>query len=112
MKLNFRPKLLDTLPGYGRAAFVGDLSAGITLYPESKATPVRAIDMIESVSAQRVWLNSACDWGHSDPLSVPKAAQEMRRRGHSAAAIDRLVYGNPVKFLSQSPRFQDPAAQA
>jgi predicted metal-dependent TIM-barrel fold hydrolase len=86
--------------------------AGITLYPESKATPVRAIDMIESVSAQRVWLNSACDWGHSDPLSVPKAAQEMRRRGHSAAAIDRLVYGNPVKFLSQSPRFQDPAAQA
>ncbi|MEY3130952.1 MAG: hypothetical protein RLY12_1324, partial [Verrucomicrobiota bacterium] len=49
---------------------------------------------------------------HSDPLSVPKAAQEMRRRGHSAAAIDRLVYGNPVKFLSQSPRFKDPAAQA
>ena len=44
--------------------------------------------------------------------SVPKAAQEMRRRGHSAAAIDRLVYGNPVKFLSQSPRFKDPAAQA
>ena len=86
--------------------------AGITLYPESKSTPVRAVDMIESVSAQRVWLNSACDWGHSDPLSVPKAAQEMRRRGHSAAAIDRLVYGNPVKFLSQSPRFQDPAAQA
>ncbi len=31
MKLNFRPKLLDTLPGYGRAAFVGDLSAGITV---------------------------------------------------------------------------------
>lgn len=86
--------------------------AGITLYPESKSTPVRAVDMIEAVSGQRVWLNSACDWGHSDPLSVPKAAQEMRRRGHSAAAIDRLVYGNPVKFLSQSPRFKDPAAQA
>ncbi|MHB1374545.1 MAG: SulP family inorganic anion transporter [Thauera sp.] len=31
MKLNFRPKLLDTLPGYGRTAFVGDLSAGITV---------------------------------------------------------------------------------
>ncbi len=31
MKLEFRPKLLDTLPGYGRAAFVGDLSAGITV---------------------------------------------------------------------------------
>ncbi len=31
MKINFRPKLLDTLSGYGRAAFVGDLSAGITV---------------------------------------------------------------------------------
>ncbi|WP_345794606.1 SulP family inorganic anion transporter [Thauera sp. JM12B12] len=31
MKLEFRPKLLDTLPGYGRAAFAGDLSAGITV---------------------------------------------------------------------------------
>ena len=27
----FRPKLLDTLPGYGRAAFTHDLSAGITV---------------------------------------------------------------------------------
>ena len=91
---------------------IATVSAGITLYPESKATPTRAVDMIEAVAAQRVWLNSACDWGHSDPLSVPKAAQEMRRRGHSATAIDNLVYGNPVKFLSQNSRFKAPAAQA
>jgi predicted metal-dependent TIM-barrel fold hydrolase len=84
--------------------------AGITLYPESKATPVRAVDMLENFASQRVWLNSACDWGHSDPLAVPKAMQEMRRRGHSAAAIDSLVYGNPVRFLSQSPNFKDPQA--
>lgn len=31
MKIQFRPKLLDTLPGYGRAAFTQDLSAGITV---------------------------------------------------------------------------------
>ncbi len=31
MKIQFRPKLLDTLHDYGRAAFVGDLSAGITV---------------------------------------------------------------------------------
>jgi len=84
--------------------------AGITLYPESKASPQRAVDMIETISAQRVWLNSACDWGHSDPLSVPKAALEMRRRGHSSAAIDRLVFGNPVEFLSQCPKFIPPEA--
>ena len=31
MNIQFRPKLLDTLPGYGRAAFTHDLSAGITV---------------------------------------------------------------------------------
>jgi predicted metal-dependent TIM-barrel fold hydrolase len=80
--------------------------AGITLYPESKCTPARAIDIIETSGDQRIWLNCACDWGHSDPLAVPKTALEMRRRGHSAEAIDHLIYGNPLKFLSQSPKFR------
>lgn len=31
MTFSFRPKLLDTLPGYGKGAFAGDLSAGITV---------------------------------------------------------------------------------
>ncbi|MDR2261707.1 MAG: STAS domain-containing protein [Azoarcus sp.] len=31
MNFPFRPKLLDTLPGYGRSAFFQDLSAGITV---------------------------------------------------------------------------------
>ena len=83
--------------------------AGITLYPESKCTPARAIDMVEVYSAERVWLNCACDWGHSDPLAVPKTAVEMRRRGHGAAEIDRLIYANPLKFLGQSPKFKLPA---
>jgi len=80
--------------------------AGITLYPESKATPNRAIDMMELYGSERLWLNSACDWGHSDPLAVPKTALEMRRRGYSAAAIDNLLYQNPLRFLSQNPRFK------
>jgi hypothetical protein len=80
--------------------------AGITLYPQSKCTPARAIDMVEIYGTQRVWLNSACDWGHSDPLAVPKTAIEMKRRGHSEAAIDRLIYANPLQFLSQNPKFR------
>jgi predicted metal-dependent TIM-barrel fold hydrolase len=79
--------------------------AGITLYPMSKCTPARAIDMVEIYGAERVWLNCACDWGSSDPLAVPKTALEMKRRGHSEAAIDRLIYANPRQFLSQNPRF-------
>jgi len=80
--------------------------AGITLYPESKCTAARAVDMMEKYGMERLWLNSACDWGVSVPLAVPRAALEMRRRGHSAAAVDRMLHGNPLKFLGQSPKFK------
>lgn len=82
--------------------------AGITLYPDSKCTPARAIDMVEMYSAERVWLNSACDWGHSDPLAVPKTGREMLKRGHSVVAMDRLLFQNPHRFLSQCPNFVVP----
>jgi predicted metal-dependent TIM-barrel fold hydrolase len=82
--------------------------AGITLYPESKCTPARAIDMVEQAGMRNIWLNCACDWGRSEPLAVPRTALEMRRRGHSEKAIDDLIYGNPARFLSQSPRFKLP----
>jgi hypothetical protein len=80
--------------------------AGITLYPQSKCTSARAIDMVEIYGAQRLWINSACDWGQSDPLAVPKTALEMKKRGHSEARIDRLIYENPFRFLSQNPKFR------
>jgi predicted metal-dependent TIM-barrel fold hydrolase len=53
-------------------------------------------------------MNCACEWGVSDPLAVPMTALEMKRRGHSDEAIDRLIYQNPVKFLSQTPKFKLP----
>ena len=83
--------------------------AGMTLYPESKCTAARAVDIIERHGPERLWMNSACDWGVSVPLAVPYAALEMRRRGHSPEAIDRMIYQNPLRFLSQSPNFVPPA---
>ncbi len=82
--------------------------AGITLYPESKCTPARAIDIVEGAGMRNIWLNCACDWGRSEPLAVPRTALEMRRRGHSEKAIDDLIYENPKRFLSQNPRFKVP----
>lgn len=77
--------------------------AGITLYPESKCTPPRAVDMLERYGdSDRLWMNSACDWGVSDPLALPKAILELRKRGFDEASIDRFVYQNPLKFIRQS----------
>ncbi len=80
--------------------------AGMTLYPESKCSPSRAIDIIELYGNERIWMNSACDWGISIPLAVPRTALEMRKRGHSPEAIDRMIYQNPVRFMSQCPKFK------
>ena len=84
--------------------------AGMTLYPETKCTAARAVDMIERYGGERVWMNSACDWGASVPLAVPYAALEMRQRGHGTDAVDRLIYRNPVQFLSQCSKFKIPEA--
>ncbi len=82
--------------------------AGMTLYPESKCTPARAVDILEMYGCERLWMNSACDWGHSDPLAVPKAGIEMKRRGWTAQKIDEILFQNPLKFLKQGGKFQIP----
>jgi uncharacterized protein len=82
--------------------------AGMTLYPETKCTAARAVDIVELYGLERLWMNSACDWGVSVPLAVPYAAMEMRRRGHSPEAVDRLIYQNPLRFLRQCPKFNLP----
>lgn len=79
--------------------------AGMTLYPESKCTLSRAVDILENFGMETIWMNSACDWGVSDPLAVPRCMQEMKKREHSADVIRKVVYDNPAKFLSQSPHF-------
>jgi len=82
--------------------------AGMTLYPESKCSPARAIDMLDLFSHERIWMNSACDWGVSIPLAVPRTALEMKRRGWPVDLIDKVIYRNPIEFLSQCPKFKLP----
>jgi uncharacterized protein len=84
--------------------------AGMTLYPESKCTAARAADILECYGHERLWMNSACDWGVSVPLAVPYAALEMRKRGWTAEKIDSVIYQNPIRFMSQSPKFKAPLA--
>ncbi len=82
---------------------------GFTLYPRTKASPARALDMIEMFGPERICVASACDWGESDPVAIPEFILAARRRGHSEALIQRIVFENPAAFLGQSPRFRRPA---
>ncbi len=79
--------------------------AGMTLYPDSKCSVPRAVDMLEEYGQHRIWMDSACDWGHSNPLAVPRAILELKRRKHSQAFIDQIVFQNPKTFMEQSGKF-------
>jgi predicted metal-dependent TIM-barrel fold hydrolase len=95
-----------------RAALDGGFWCGMTLYPTTKCTPQRAADIIEMHGADRIMVNSAGDWGKSDPLAVPEFIMEMRRRGHQESIIRKIVHDNPLAFFRQSARWKEPALRA
>ena len=88
-----------------RLALDNGFWCGMTLYPITKCTPERAADIVEMVGTQRIMVNSAGDWGKSNPLAVPEFIQEMKRRGHPESAIRKVVFENPLAFFGQCPRF-------
>jgi predicted metal-dependent TIM-barrel fold hydrolase len=86
--------------------------AGITLYPQTKVSPGRAVDMIEIFGSDKICVASACDWGPSVPTAMAHFVLEMRRRGHPDRLIRKIAYENPIEFLSQSPKFELPRLEA
>lgn len=78
---------------------------GMTMYPITKCTPQRAADMIEKYGDERICVNSAGDWGPSQPMAVPQLILELRLRGHGEGLIRKIVYDNPRRFFQQCERF-------
>lgn len=79
--------------------------AGHSIYPATKMDEHRMVTLVKQYGAERMLINSAADWGVSDPLKVPKTAQAMREAGIGAAAIDTICWKNPLNFFAQSGRF-------
>ena len=79
----------------------------MTLYPTTKCTPERAVDIVEMVGTERIMANSAGDWGKSNPLAVPEFIQEMKRRGHGEDVIRKVVYENPLAFWRQANNWKE-----
>jgi predicted metal-dependent TIM-barrel fold hydrolase len=77
---------------------------GFSIYPDTKMDEGRMVEILKRYGIERMVLNSACDWGKSDPLKVPRTAQLLGRRGFDDAAIEQVVWHNPVSFFAQSGR--------
>lgn len=78
--------------------------AGHSIYPNTKMDEHRMVDLVKKYGAERIIINSAADWGVSDPLKVPKTAAAMRDAGIPEAVIERICWHHPVAFFAQSGR--------
>jgi hypothetical protein len=76
--------------------------AGHSIYPHTKMDEVRMVALVKKYGTERILVNSAADWGVSDPLKVPKTVAIMREAGISEYDIETIVWGNPVAFFGQS----------
>jgi predicted metal-dependent TIM-barrel fold hydrolase len=78
--------------------------AGHTIYPNTKMDELRMAVLVKKYGSDRIIVNSAADWGISDPLKVPKTIAVMREQGITDAMIQTIVWDNPVTFFAQSGR--------
>jgi hypothetical protein len=78
---------------------------GLTVYPVTKVTPQRAVDILEQFGTDRICVNSASDWGESGPHMLTDTCLEFRRRGHTEADAVNVFHDNPCRFFGQSPKW-------
>jgi len=78
--------------------------AGHSIYPDTKMDEHRMVALVQRYGSKRILINSAADWGVSDPLKVPKTVAFMREAGISEEEIETVVWHNPCQFFSQSGR--------
>jgi predicted metal-dependent TIM-barrel fold hydrolase len=67
-----------------------------SIYPNTKMGSERMAALVKSYGPERLIVDSACDWGVSDPLAVAKTARLMAQRGVTAEAIHQVVYANAL----------------
>lgn len=80
--------------------------AGLTIYPVSKVTPARGVDILEEFGTKMICVNSAADWGESSPSMLTDTCLEFRRRNHSEAEAIEVFYNNPCRFFEQSRKWK------
>jgi predicted metal-dependent TIM-barrel fold hydrolase len=80
--------------------------AGHTIYPNTKMDEHRMAALVKRYGTARIIVNSAADWGISDPLKVPKTIEVMQAQGVADDVIRTIVWDNPRAFFGQSGRFE------
>jgi len=78
--------------------------AAFSVYPDTKMDEHRMVRILQEHGLDRMLVNSAADWGRSDPLKTLKTARAMLEAGFSDDDVDKVLWRNPVEFYAQSGR--------
>jgi hypothetical protein len=77
---------------------------GFSIYPDTKMDEKRMVAILREYGTDRMIVNSAADWGRSDPLKTYKTGLAMLAAGFTDADVDKVLWQNPVEFYGQSDR--------
>jgi hypothetical protein len=78
-----------------------------SIYPGTKMGNERMTEIVLAYGPERLIVDSACDWGVSDPLAVPKTAQLMRESGIEAAAVRQVTYANALAVYGRNGEMRE-----
>jgi len=81
--------------------------AAFTIYPHTKMGSERMVEIVRQYGAERIIIDSAADWGISDPLAVPKTARLMAEKGIPEEHIRLTCYQNALAAYSQSGQMDE-----
>src|SRR5699024_2396024 len=81
--------------------------AGFTIYPFTKMGNERMVEVVKQYGSKHIMINSAADWGISDPLAVPKTAALMKQRGIEEKDIRAVAYKNAIDAFKQSGQIDE-----
>ncbi len=77
---------------------------GFSIYPDTKMDEERMVAILREYGTERVLVNSAADWGNSDPLKTLRTGEAMLAAGFNEDVVDQVLWRNPVEFYGQSGR--------
>ena len=81
--------------------------AAFSIYPSTKMGNERMVEILGQYGAQRIMVDSACDWGISEPLGVAKTAALALQRGIPEEHVRLVCYQNALDAYGQSGQMHE-----
>jgi len=81
--------------------------AAFSIYPSTKMGNARMVEILRQYGAKQVIVDSACDWGISEPLGVAKTAKLALQQGISEADVRLACYQNALDAYGQSGQMKE-----